>query len=175
MQVSVRQALLELKRAIEYHYPRQEKALAGRKHYRFAVNKRLLYIKQRGRCACCNNLMSYSFKAEGGKAPKNSCTTEHLIPRSAAIRNFVGSHENLFNKVLTCRRCNELRGITPWEEFCVLIALDAPVAMIKKNTNLWQNRWQRYVTGHQDVLTDYVKSCFEAGKQHAKVHQRMAA
>lgn len=62
--------------------------------------RKLLIIKQRGRCHWCGCGM----KTRGDPNASDFATLEHLIPKSHGGRNVKG------NLVLACRRCNNDRG-----------------------------------------------------------------
>lgn len=62
----------------------------------------LLYAYQNARCFYCNKYMVYAAH-RGGHMNEGGYTIDHLFPRSKGFRK-------AGNCVLSCRRCNEIKG-----------------------------------------------------------------
>jgi len=90
----------------------KELLLAGDKDKaKFHTKKRRMYLSQRGKCCFCDMKMlldSTSFP-QGRQA-----TCEHIVPR------LHGGFNGWKNFAISCHSCNNLRGVTPFEEFRIL-------------------------------------------------------
>lgn len=71
------------------------------------ILRRFHYINQNGICAYCGCIMNRAPGASDGQIDDNTCTLEHIIPRSEGGKNYY-SHT-----IAVCHKCNYERSSFP--------------------------------------------------------------
>lgn len=136
-----RQNMLEFKRSLEAR--RQNLPLIAdpieskfeRRFIKRAVEKRRMYLQQRGLCCLCDQIMSLMH--HGNHLLSHSATREHLTPRSC------GGTDAKTNIRLSCHRCNSKRGVMDFAEFRQWIAERAERKKVVKKRKFERKLYQR--------------------------------
>lgn len=77
------------------------------------------YLKQKGRCCFCSRRMIMSFDQHKAKEGLLA-TWEHVNPTAAGGNNLNS------NRKLSCFRCNNARGVIPYQQFYRLVQKQTP-------------------------------------------------
>jgi len=128
-----RKTVLEFKKRIEAVEEKLSGSLSDAARYREEYTlhrlkiRRELWLRQRGKCACCG-ADTHLHLCDGGEK-KRLATYEHVIPKSA------GGGNGVDNGVITCHECNNKRGVLPFDEFVNKVKLHGVTAVKQKSRN----------------------------------------